>query len=158
MSKMRGTYDRSLSETDYLKKEDEILEMKNMKICIPTNGKNGIEETISEHFGRASTYTIVDLDTNEVNVVSNIVNHESGQCHPTEVAVKEGIKIVLCAGLGRGALNALTSQGIDVYIGASGTVKHAVESFKQGNLTKADRDTACAGHHGHHQGQNHCCH
>ena len=129
-----------------------------MKICIPTNGENGIEESISEHFGRAPTYTIVDLDTNEVNVVSNMVNHESGQCQPTEVAVKEGIKIVLCTGLGRGALNVLNSQGIDVYIGASGTVKDAVEAFKQGSLKKADMDTACAGHHGQNHNHNHCCH
>ena len=36
--------------------------------------------------------------------------------------------------------------GIDVYIGASGTVKDAVNAFKQNKLQKASIDDACGQH------------
>lgn len=31
-----------------------------MKVGIPTMGDSGLDESVSQHFGRASTFTIVD--------------------------------------------------------------------------------------------------
>ena len=39
-----------------------------MKICIPTIGEDGLDNAVGEHFGRVPTYTIVDLETDEVKV------------------------------------------------------------------------------------------
>jgi predicted Fe-Mo cluster-binding NifX family protein len=36
--------------------------------------------------------------------------------------------------------------GIDVYIGATGKVKNAIEDFKQGKLQKASMSDACGQH------------
>ena len=36
--------------------------------------------------------------------------------------------------------------GIDVYIGASGTVRDAIDAFKQNRLQKAGMDDACGRH------------
>ncbi|MFZ2070254.1 MAG: NifB/NifX family molybdenum-iron cluster-binding protein [Halobacteriota archaeon] len=37
-----------------------------MRICIPTLGNGGLDDLVSEHFGRAPAFTIVDIGKNEV--------------------------------------------------------------------------------------------
>ena len=132
-----------------------------MKICIPTIGENGLDNTIGEHFGRVPTYTIVDLDTNEVKVIPNTSEHMGGQGYPPEIMAREGVNAMVCRGLGRRAIMMFEELGIDVYIGASGTVKDAIEAFKQDSLQKANINNACGqhafrdeNHHEHNQG--HC--
>ena len=132
-----------------------------MKICIPTMGQNGLDETVGEHFGRVPTYTIVDTDTDEVKVVENTSDHMGGQGHPPEIMAKEGVNVMVCRGLGRRAIAMFEEFGIDVYIGASGTVRDAVDTFKQGKLQKADMSAACGQHtfrdqHHHEHGQGNC--
>jgi predicted Fe-Mo cluster-binding NifX family protein len=117
-----------------------------MKICIPTMGKNGLDDVVGEHFGRVPTYTIVDLDTNDVKVISNTSEHMGGMGYPPEIMIREGVNVLVCRGLGRRAINMFKETGIDVYIGASGTVKEAVSAFRKGLLQKADISDACGRH------------
>jgi predicted Fe-Mo cluster-binding NifX family protein len=117
-----------------------------MKICIPTNGNNGLDEGIGEHFGRVQTYTIVDLETNNIKVIQNTSHHMGGQGYPPELMVKEQVNILVCRGLGRRAIGMFEEFGIDVYIGASGTVKDAIDAFKQNKLQKASINDACGQH------------
>ena len=133
-----------------------------MKICIPTMGENGLDNQVGEHFGRVPTYTIVDLDTNEVKVIENTSEHMGGQGYPPEIMAKEGVNAMVCRGLGRRAIMMFEELGIDVYIGASGTVKDVIDAFKQDRLQKANMDNACGQHafrdehhHEHHHGNCH---
>jgi len=128
-----------------------------MKLCIPTLGENGLDNPIGEHFGRVPTYTIVDLETNDVKVIPNTSHHMGGQGQPPEIMAKEGVNVMVCRGLGRRAIALFEELGIDVYIGASGTVKDAIDAFKQGKLQKAGINDACGqhafrDHHKHNQG------
>lgn len=132
-----------------------------MKICIPTNGEAGLDDSVGEHFGRVPTYTIVDLDTDEVKVIPNTSNHMNGQGYPPEIMAREGVNAMVCSGLGRRAITMFSELGIEVYIGASGTVKDAVEDFKKGRLNKADESSACGQHafrDQHHHDQEGCNH
>ena len=117
-----------------------------MKICIPTLGENGLDNLVGEHFGRVPTYTIVDIDTNEVKVIPNTSEHMGGQGQPPEIMAREGVSVMVCRGLGRRAIVMFEELGIDVYIGASGTVRDAITAFKQGNLQKAGMNDACGQH------------
>lgn len=117
-----------------------------MKICIPTLGENGLEDTVGEHFGRVPTYTIVDLDTNEIKVVPNTSHHMGGIGQPPEIMSKEGVNVMVCRGLGRRAIALFEELGIEVYIGATGTVKDAIDAFKDGRLQKAEASDACGRH------------
>lgn len=40
-----------------------------MKICIPTLGEKGLDEQVSEHFGSAPYFTIIDLESNGVEII-----------------------------------------------------------------------------------------
>ena len=132
-----------------------------MKICIPTIGDNGLNDHVGEHFGRVPTYTIIDLETNEIKIIPNTSEHMGGQGYPPEIMAKEGVNIMVCRGLGRRAITMFKEMGIEVYIGAFGTVKDAIDDFKQGRLQKAGISDACGQHafrdehnHEHHKG--HC--
>ena len=132
-----------------------------MKICIPTMGNKGLDDFVGEHFGRVPTYTIVDLDTNEVKVVENTSQHMGGVGYPPEIMTQEGVKALVCRGLGRRAISMFDEAGIDVYIGASGTVKDAISAFRQGQLQKASIEDACGRHafrdqHHHEHNNEHC--
>jgi len=117
-----------------------------MKVCIPTNGNGGLEDTVGEHFGRVPTYTIVDLEKNDVEVIPNTSNHMGGTRNPPEILVEHGVNVMICQGLGRRAIAMFTDFGIEVYIGANGTVKDAIESYKKGSIQKASEGDACQQH------------
>lgn len=131
-----------------------------MKICIPTMGKNGLDDIVGEHFGRVPTYTIVDIETNEVKVIPNTSEHMGGIGFPPEIMLKEGVNVLVCRGLGRRAIGMFDESGIDVYIGASGTVKEAISAYKLGRLQKAGIGDACSRHafrnQHHHEHSKHC--
>lgn len=132
-----------------------------MKICVPTMGNNGLEEVVGEHFGRVPTYTIVDLETNEVKVVPNTSEHMGGVGYPPEIMKREGVHVLVCRGLGQRAISMFDESGIEVYIGASGTVNDAISAFKQDRLHKAGLGDACGQHafrdqHHHEHHGKHC--
>ena len=133
-----------------------------MKICVPTLGENGLNDHVGEHFGRVPTYTIVDLETNAVKIIPNTSEHMGGQGYPPEIMTREGVDIMVCRGLGKRAITLFQELGIDVYIGAFGSVKDAIDDFKQGRLQKAEMSDACGQHafrdqhhHEHHSGRCH---
>jgi predicted Fe-Mo cluster-binding NifX family protein len=66
--------------------------------------------------------------------------------YPPEIMAREGVNIMVCRGLGRRAITLFEELGIDVYIGASGTVRDAIDAFKQGRLQKAGIGDACGRH------------
>jgi predicted Fe-Mo cluster-binding NifX family protein len=49
-------------------------------------------------------------------------------------------------GLGPKAIDMLSSLGVEVYVGASGSVRDAIQMWKDGRLQQATYDTACKGH------------
>ena len=127
-----------------------------MRIGIPSMGERGLDENVGEHFGRVPTYTIVDLDTQNVRIVANTSHHMGGQGEPPEILKKEGVHAMVCRGLGRRAISLFEQMGIDVYIGAYGSVRDTVEAFTQGKLKLASAGDGCqqhtfGQHHHHHE-------
>ena len=118
-----------------------------MKICIPTLGERGFDEQVSEHFGSAPYFTIIDLDSNGIEIIDNPnQHHDHGQCHPMHSLSGKGIDGVVCGGMGRRAVELLNSDGIRVYLGNGNMVKTIVEAYQKGNLEELTADNACGGH------------
>lgn len=117
-----------------------------MKVGIPTMGNRGIEEIVSEHFGRAPTYTIVDSETDSVDIIDNRSEHMGGTGKPPEPLARAGVEVMLCSGLGPRAISMFESYGIEVYVGAAGTVSDALKSWKNGALQEATDANACKEH------------
>jgi len=134
-----------------------------MLVCIPTMGKKGLDELVGEHFGRVPTYTLVETPTNKVKVIENTSEHGGGRGYPPEIIARTGAEVMLCGGLGRRAITMFEELGIMVYVGATGTVKDALQMWQDSKLLEATDENACKQHafrgegHGHgneHQGDN----
>ena len=128
------------------------------KVCIPTASSGGWSDSVGEHFGRVPTYTIVDTETNEANVVPNSSEHAGGVGLPAEILTGLGIDVLLCRGAGRRALDILASKGIQVCVGISGTVRDAVDAWKAGGLSSATPGDACQQHAFHDHGDHNAHH
>lgn len=116
------------------------------KLCVPTAGPGGFDDTVGEHFGRVPTYTIVDSETQAIEIIDNTSEHAGGIGLPADILANLGIDVLLCKGAGRRALDILGGKSIEVCIGVAGTVREAVNAWKAGSLTSASSDDACQQH------------
>lgn len=117
-----------------------------MKICIPTMGEAGMQEAVCQHFGRAPTFTVVDLDSGKITVLKNVSEHMGGTGLPTETIFAEGVQVMIVGGLGPKAVAMFNQGGVDVFVGAVGTVKDAIDDWRADMLSRADVDNACKDH------------
>lgn len=117
-----------------------------MKVCLPTMGQGGMNDMVSPHFGRAPTFTIVDIETKEVEVLPNTSEHMGGIKLAPEIVSEEGVQIMICSGLGSKAIQMFEQFGIEVFVGAAGTAKDMISAWKAGLLQKATEETACREH------------
>lgn len=120
-----------------------------MKVCIPTMEKGGLNDMVAQHFGRAPTFTVVDVKSNIVEVIPNSGEHMGGVGHPPEFIADAGTHIMICSGLGPKAVNMFEQFGIDVFVGASGTVHDAIAAWQGGLLNEATDENACKEHRDH---------
>jgi predicted Fe-Mo cluster-binding NifX family protein len=122
------------------------------RVCVPTNGVGGLDASVGEHFGRVSTYTILDTDKETTTVVDNESEHMGGSGYPAEILSKLGIDVLLCRGLGRRAVGMLSEDGIEIYIGEQDTARRIIDAWKAGFLSRAAEGDACTRHvfHDHH--------
>jgi predicted Fe-Mo cluster-binding NifX family protein len=88
----------------------------------------------------------VDLDTKGVQVLPNRSSHMGGSGLPTDMLKDQGVHIMIVGGLGPKAIQAFAEQCVEVFVGATGTVKDAIEDWREQLLTKASSDNACHEH------------
>jgi predicted Fe-Mo cluster-binding NifX family protein len=121
-----------------------------MKIIIPLEEHNGPESKVSEHFGRAPFFAVVETATGSINIIDNgDLNHENGQDSPVESFASMGIGAVLCNGIGAGAASRLKALGIRIYmVELAPTLVDALERYESGSLMKFETRQACPGHEG----------
>ena len=120
-----------------------------MKIGIPVMEKNGYDALVGEHFGRVPYFAVVETESNDLQFVENISEHRGGRGLPPELLQRYGIDVMLCKNLGRRAIHLFEELGIRVYVGATGTVKDALDRFTSNQLQEATDETACRQHKFH---------
>lgn len=127
-----------------------------MKICIPSMDDKGLESTVSDHFGRAPYFTLVDTESNELEIMANPDCHEGGggehSCHHSGHLKARKVDAVITGGMGRGALAGLNQAGIRVMVAGSGKVADMVRSVQDGSARDLVPEQVCGGGAGHRPG------
>ena len=93
--------------------------MKKLRIAVATDEKKGLEDSVSKVFGRAKTFTVVDVEDKKITNVTTLENSAASYHHGTgPIAVKmlvdEGVEVVLANELGIGASELLKQHNITV--------------------------------------------
>ncbi len=119
-----------------------------MIIAVPLDNQAGWTSFVCDHFGSAPYFGIVDLETGTVDIISNSnSHHEHGQCSPISALSGREVHVVICNGIGGGAINKLRMMGIDVWHGGQApTLEEAITRFKAGQLGRMELQHACQGH------------
>lgn len=103
-----------------------------MKIAVSAMGAS-LDSQVSEKFGRAPYFVIVDTDTMKLTPLLNSAESMQGGAGPEAVrqVSAHGVSAVLTGQLGPNAQNALAAAKITAVTGVSGTktVKQAVEEY-----------------------------
>ncbi|MEA1968965.1 MAG: NifB/NifX family molybdenum-iron cluster-binding protein [Thermodesulfobacteriota bacterium] len=109
-----------------------------MKIAVSSMGKD-LNSQIEPRFGRSDFFVIVETGDMSFEAFDNAsIGLSSGAGIQTASFISsKGVKAVLTGNCGPKAMQALTAGGIEVFTGESGTVKEAVERFKNGALTSS---------------------
>ena len=118
-----------------------------MKICIPTETKDGLKAQVYGHFGSAPFFTIFDTEKKKTEIIENSNEHHvHGTCHPISVIGDKKIDAVVCAGMGARAVMMLNAGGVKAYRVSGGTVASIVKEYEKGELEEINADNACAKH------------
>jgi len=90
------------------------MSLRKLRIAIPTKGKGGLEDVVSDVFGRANTFTVVDVEKGVTKNVKTLENPAVSYKHGAgpivvKMLIDAGVNMVLAAELGPGA-SALLEQ------------------------------------------------
>jgi len=113
-----------------------------MLICVTAKGED-LGAEVDPRFGRCSYFIIVDTETLEFKAIENPNAVASGGAgiQSGQLIAGEKVEAVVTGNVGPNAYQTLSSLGVKIYVGASGSVKNAVEAFKQGQLKEAQDST-----------------
>jgi len=106
-----------------------------MKICVTANGE-GLDSEIDSRFGRCSYFVIYDSETKSVESVSNMSTVASGGAgiKASEAVANAGVSVLLTGSVGPNAFSIFKEVGIDIQVGAKGTVREAIKQYEAGEL------------------------
>ena len=115
--------------------------MVKLRIAVATDGKNGVEDTISNVFGRAKTFTIVEAEDEKIISISVLDNPALSYPHgagpiATKTLIDNGVKVVIANELGVGAAEILQQHKVSYIQAKPGTnvgkaIKEALHTQKK---------------------------
>lgn len=123
----------------------------NVRIVVPVSDEKGIDAQLSQHFGRAPFYVIIDLD-DEGHVIgqgtiANTSEHFGGAGLPPDRILQLKPKALITYGLGPKALRVFQNVGVAVLRTEANTVREVVRAYNNNELQELTH--GC--HQAHHQ-------
>ena len=109
-----------------------------MKVAVSANGAD-IDAPASPIFGRCSTYILVDTETMQFEAVANPAIGAPGGAgiQAAQFVIERGAQAVLTGNVGPNAFGVFQAANVPVFLVSSGTVREAIEAYKQGLLQSA---------------------
>ena len=117
------------------------------------------DHQVFQHFGHTPGFAVFEVKDNVICSEKELSSGSSGHGALAMVLAMEQIEVLICGGIGGGAINALRDVGIKVVGGAAGDVREVAEAYVNGTL-QVKADFHCNHHHhegGHSCGSGHTC-
>ena len=132
-------------------------ETNQMRIAVPTDDGT----SIAEHFGRSAAFLIFQTEDGRIAgqlTKANHSKHMQGSCgqhsagskahsHAGILSALKGCEVVICAGMGSRAADALKAGGVtEIIVTTPGPAEAAVSAFLDGKLSR-QAESFCSCHH-----------
>jgi predicted Fe-Mo cluster-binding NifX family protein len=100
-----------------------------MRIAISTDG-----DYVSAHFGRCPSFTLVDIENNEIKKQEVVDNpgHQPGLI--PQFLHSKGVNCIVCGGMGRRATGFFEQAGIQTILGVTGKIPEVLSQLQTGTL------------------------
>ena len=123
----------------------------NVRIVVPVSDERGIDSHLSQHFGRAPFYAIIDLDEKGQVIgkgtIANTSEHFGGVGLPPDRILQLKPKALVTYGLGSKAIKMFQDAGVAVLRTEANTVREVVNAYNNDELQELTH--GC--HQAHHQ-------
>ena len=109
-----------------------------MKIAVSAM-RPSLNSAIDPRFGRCRYVVFIDAETMELESVENpnIMSLTGAGLQTAQLVVNKGARVLLTGQLGPSTEQALSTAGIEVLTGVTGTVAEAVQKYNRGTLQAA---------------------
>ena len=110
-----------------------------MRLCISSTGEN-LDANVDPRFGRCRYFLIIDTDTMNFDLISNVSHMASGGAgiQAAQTVAKTGANVVITGNIGPNAFQTLQAAGIKVITGANGFVKDIIKRFNKGEFKETN--------------------
>ena len=109
-------------------------------------------DQVFQHFGHTPGFAVFETEAGKIISEKRISSGDSGHGALAVLLSEEKIDLLICGGIGGGAVNALAQANIFVVGGAEGNVREVTEAFLNGTL-----QVRAEYHCNHHHGDGHNC-
>ena len=116
------------------------------KICVSATGSS-VTSQVDPRFGRCAYFIIADGDTLDCQGLPNTAAespHGAG-IQAAQLVTDQNVRTVITGMVGPNAHRVLSAAGIEVVTGATGTVKDAIQKYKNGELHAGQDHTRNSG-------------
>ena len=121
-----------------------------MKIAV-THEQGGL---ICQHFGQTKQFKVYTVADGAILDSAVIGTGDKEHCAVVDVLKTERADVLICGGLGQGAIAKVTGAGIKLYPGVTGVADDAVKALLAGTLD-FNPDAVCSEDHAHHHEHGH---
>lgn len=121
-----------------------------MKIAVTYEKDTG---NVFQHFGHTEYLKIYNIENN--NIEKEQIINVNGQGHGALATLlsNNSVEILICGGIGSGAIESLEKLHIKYYAGVTGNSDEAIKNFLNNSLVY-NKNPKC----NHHDSSNHSCH
>jgi len=105
-----------------------------MKIAVATDGEGGLDAVVATDFGRGETFTLVEIEGEEIGAVRVVANGGRRAAHGAGIAaaeqvLEEGVDAVAAGHFGPHGEEIFREEGVDLVYVPKVTVREAVERY-----------------------------
>lgn len=121
-----------------------VLKVKGEHIMrIAVTYENG---SVFPHFGKTSQFKLYDVENNEIKESQVVGTEGLGHGALAILLSNMNVDVLICGGIGRGAIMALSGSNINVVGGVTGDCDTAVKSYLEGTLIPDEEPTCGCSH------------
>lgn len=103
------------------------------------------QDNVFQHFGSCEKFAIYVIKNGQLESKDYVTAVGSGHDELSQMMADQKVNVLICGGIGQGAMSALFNNGIQVVPGQTGDINVAVASFLDGGAVPTGAPT-CGGH------------